>query len=104
MSDYTPAPPLKRPDPKCKHENFSASVGCHRITKSDSLNAVPYLFTAELTVKCEQCGGDFMFDGLPWMISTTKACVNVSRTQASIPMKPYDGTLCVGTCPVEMPQ
>lgn len=97
-------PPLKQPDKNCKHENFKAFVVCNRLAKSDSPNAVPYTFTAELRVQCEKCGGDFMFDGLPWAISLTRPCSNVTQTEATLPMRPYDGTLRAGTCQVEMPK
>lgn len=102
--EYQERPPLKQPDPSCKHENFSARVDCNRLAKSDSPNATPHLFTAELSVKCEKCGGDFMFDGLPWMISLRQPCVNVTQTTAELPIRPWDGTLRSGTCVVEIPK
>lgn len=106
MSTQPPEPPpLKKPDPLCRHEEFAATVGCNRITKPDaSPNARPYLFTAQIRVQCAQCGGDFMFDGLPWAISLTKPCLNVAGTQATLPMKPWDGKLSSGTCRVEIPE
>lgn len=97
-------PPLKIPDPNCKHEQFSGTLDCNRITRSDSPNAVPYLFNACVRIQCAKCGGDFMFTGLPWGILLTEPCLNVAGTEATLPMKPYDGTLSTGTCKVEMPK
>lgn len=100
----TEPPLLKKPDPKCPHSTFSAQVNCHRFAPSGSPNGFAHGFVAEIHVKCDQCGGDFMFEGLPWAISTERPCLNVSRTQATIPMKPWDGMLATGTCRVDFPK
>lgn len=105
MSQPPEPPPLKRPDPLCQHMEFSADVQCIRIKAQGApLNAKPYTFIAELRVSCVQCGGDFMFSELPWGINIDKPGVNVSKTKASLPMKPWDGELSTGACQVEMPK
>lgn len=102
MDNKPPVPPSKIPDPNCKHMQFLAHVGVHRIMASEHPNAPLKKFTADVHIVCQECGGAFMFTGLPVAISANRPCVNTSRTEACLPLAPYDGTLATGTIPVDM--
>jgi len=94
--------PLIIPDGNCPHENFQAFVGVPRIMDRDYPNAKPKHFKAEIIIKCVQCGGNFMFKGLPRVISCDEVGTGASGCQASLPIIPWDGTLA-GKITVKMP-
>lgn len=75
----------------------------HRLTKKEHPNSPVRDFVAEVKIRCIECGGDFMFTGLDVAISTKRPCMNITRTEASIPITPWDGGMVSGTIPVEMP-
>ena len=90
MSEPTQPPPLKQPSADCKHEEFAGGIAVNRLNHNGSPNAKPHAFLAEVRVQCAQCGGDFMFTGLPFGVSLTEPGRNITGTAATLPMKPWE--------------
>ena len=91
------------PRKDCPHINFEAEVKVTRLGQKDYANSPVKDFVLDVRVKCAECKGDFMFNGLDVAISTQRPCVSVSRTEASIPIAPWDGALGTGNIPIELP-
>jgi hypothetical protein len=67
---------------KCEHENFAANVQVNRITDIKR-------FTADITVKCVDCGIPFEFVGVEECgLSYNHPTVNPSAQELRIPIKP----------------
>lgn len=81
----------------CKHEDFEARVGVHRIEDRGT-------FLAEVCVRCAHCQLDFSFTGLPLAISTDRACLNIDGTIVSLPIEPGPKPIpAFGVIPVDVP-
>ena len=82
----------------CKHEDFQANVGVHRLADTGT-------FLADVQVRCAQCHLPFSFTGLPLAISTTRANVNIDATIVSLPIEPGPKPIPLsGTIPIEVPR
>jgi len=61
----------------CNHENFTAKVDVHRLEDSGR-------FSADVSIKCVQCGTPFSFLGLPAGLDLNGASVSVDGTEARL--------------------
>ena len=69
----------------CPHMNFMADVDVARITSDDG---VVYRYSADVKVKCNDCGLPFRFVGLPVGLDFNSPTVNVDATEARLPLAP----------------
>lgn len=74
----------------CKHENFAAHVGVHRL--GDDGGAIRN-YVAEITVRCTQCDQPFHFLGPGAGYSFKHPTVNVGATTLHAPIAPGVGPL-----------
>lgn len=65
----------------CKHESFAAEVNVNRLEDVGR-------FTADVRVKCEQCGTPFRFIGLPTGVDLNGASVSVDATEGRFAIAP----------------
>jgi hypothetical protein len=70
----------------CPHKNFSANVNVNRLTKTEGGPVTGY--TAEITVKCDQCGKPFQFLGLEPGLDTQGARVSLDGLEAVLALTP----------------
>ena len=76
----------------CKHERFIAQCDITRLTDSEQSKEVTG-YTADLTIKCEECGTKFEFIGVPNGYSPKQPMANVDFTELRIPIMPYTGKM-----------
>jgi hypothetical protein len=69
-------------DPKyCPHESFDAKVDVYHLTDTGR-------FSADVRIKCRQCGTPFRFIGLPCGLDLNGAAVNPDATEARLAIAP----------------
>jgi len=85
------------PKGKCLHKNFAANVDVNRIQNDDGCVT---RFNADIRVKCEDCGCEFVFLGLAPGLDLDGACVSVDAVTARLAIAPKGETLP----PLEGPQ
>ena len=66
---------------KCPHMNFRADVRVNRISDTGR-------FSADVTIKCVECGVPMRFIGLPVGSDPEGACVNIDGTEARMAIAP----------------
>lgn len=76
---------------QCQHMNFGANVSVGRITKSEGA-PVDY-FTADVRIKCADCGLPFQFLGLEAGMDTQGARVSVDGLEARLAVCPQGAEL-----------
>jgi|SRR6516225_1265828 len=74
-------------DLPCPHEDFAASVEVNRITRSDDDPTVVG-YSAEITVRCDQCGEPFRWTGVRAGLSPKEPMCNVDETVLIAPLRP----------------
>lgn len=67
----------------CKHENFDASVAVNRLEDCGRL-------TADVRIKCRDCGVPMRFIGLPAGVDLNGAAVSIEATEARLAIAPQD--------------
>lgn len=77
----------------CKHTEFSAMVGVHRLTKGEEADSPVRAYVAKITVKCAECGEPFQFLGLPGGYSMDGATVSVDCLIANLAIAPNNETV-----------
>ena len=79
----------------CKHEQFSAQVDVNRLEDSGR-------FSAEVRIKCAQCGAPFRFLGLPAGLDLNGASVSADGTEARLAIGTPEtvANIIDGVCPV----
>lgn len=70
----------------CEHMNFAANVSVGRLTKDDSGPVTGY--TADVTVKCAECGLPFRFVGLAAGNHFAEPRVSIDGTELRAPIEP----------------
>ena len=70
----------------CEHEEFDANVGVARLTSEEGGPITGY--SAEITIRCRQCGKPFQFLGLEPGIDTQGARVSIDGLEANIAICP----------------
>ena len=65
----------------CKHENHRAAVTVWRLSDTGR-------FTADITIKCSECGLPFRFLGLPAGLNLNGATVSVDGTELRVGIAP----------------
>lgn len=73
------------PNP-CGHETFRADVQVGRLTKVEG--GPPEGFTAEIRIRCIDCGEPFIFMGLPSGVLPNEPAVSVDMQEARMPIRP----------------
>lgn len=76
--------------PDCQHERFEARVDTTRLTSAPGGPVTGY--TADVRIRCAQCGMPFRFLGLKPGASPTQPMVSVDATEARLPIAPADST------------
>lgn len=71
---------------KCEHQIFRGNVRVGRLTGEGS--DVPTAYTAELTIKCAECGRDFQFLGLPAGVNLSGATMSIDGLEARLAIAP----------------
>lgn len=79
----------------CKHEDFLAHVRVNRLEDSGR-------FSADVTIKCVQCGTPFRFLGLPAGLDLNGATVSADGTEARLAIGTAEtvANILDGDCPV----
>ena len=89
-SDMTTENGMKK---DCLHGKFSAQVGVARL--QSGCEAHPEnradAYTADITIKCDECGEYFEFIGLPGGYSPSEPMCSFDKTEARMPIKPFEG-------------
>lgn len=70
----------------CRHEEFAADVGVHRLTSEEGGPVTGY--TADIKIQCAQCGKPFQFLGLEPGVDTQGARVSVDGLEARLALAP----------------
>lgn len=80
---------------KCPHEIFEAKVNVNRLSDSGR-------FSADVTIKCTQCGEPFRFLGLPAGLDMDGAAVSSDGTEARLAIGTAEtvANIMDGNCPV----
>jgi len=80
---------------KCKHEQFEAHVDVNRLSDTGR-------FSADVRIKCVQCGEPFRFLGLPAGVDPDGPTVSVDGTEARMPIGTNEtiANIIDGNCPV----
>lgn len=77
---------LKTMDKPCDHMHFLAQVDVTRLTKEEGGPVTGY--SADIHIKCEQCGEKFVFLGLPGGMAPNYPTVSFDGTELRAPIKP----------------
>lgn len=80
---------------QCKHENFDAHVRVNRLTDSGR-------FSADIGIKCRECGVPFRFLGLPAGLDLNGAAVSADGTEARLAIRTSEtvANIIDGNCPI----
>lgn len=70
----------------CEHENFTADVVVARMPSKEGGPIERY--SADVRIKCDQCGLPFRFIGLPCGIDLNGAAVSIDGTEARLAIAP----------------
>lgn len=84
----------------CNHENFRADVQVHRITEDDKITIRG--FSANICIKCHDCGKEFEFIGVEPGVSPFGPRVSIDSTELRVPIKPATGQLAFESEHVKM--
>lgn len=71
----------------CKHMNFRVDVAVGRLTESETSDVV-VSFSADVHIKCADCGQPFEFIGLPMGMAHFEPRCSVDGLEARMPIKP----------------
>jgi len=79
----------------CPHEHFNAHVSVNRLSDSGR-------FSADIRIKCIDCGEPFRFLGLPAGVDLNGASVSIDGTEANLAIgtKETVANIIDGDCPV----
>ncbi|MFT8946011.1 MAG: hypothetical protein ABF876_05450 [Acetobacter aceti] len=70
---------------RCQHEHFAAHVAVGRLTKGQG--APVTAFSADITIRCAQCGANMRFLGLPHGSSHTVPTCSADGTELRAPIE-----------------
>lgn len=78
------------PDRPCPHENFAADVAVNRIGQDDPGNdsGLPTHYSADIQVKCMDCGEPFRWIGVPGGVSPLAPTSSADQTELRAPLCP----------------
>ena len=71
---------------ECEHANFVAGVQVHRLTDTPEGPVTSYV--ADVRIRCEACGANFVFVGPPMGVSFIMPMVSPDRTELRAPIQP----------------
>ncbi len=75
----------------CEHLKFKALTQVGRITETEG--GPVYRYTADITIKCADCGLPFEFIGVPAGESPDGPRTSIDFTELRIPIRPETGLL-----------
>ncbi len=75
----------------CKHMNFVADIEVNRLTDDEDGPAKG--FSADISVKCDDCKLPFSFLGVPFGDEPTRPTSGVDGTELRAPIQPGPNTL-----------
>ena len=85
----------------CEHESFRGDFKIARLSHEKDSPIDGY--SADITIKCTQCGLPFRFKGVPLGVSQTGPTVSIDGTELRCPIEPSDGSLIGTTASYAMP-
>lgn len=71
----------------CEHDNFHADVDVHRLTRDEDLVEIEG-YTADVRIRCTDCGEHFVFIGAPVGIDPTKPTMGITGREGHLPIRP----------------
>lgn len=71
---------------KCQHQNFEAYANVARLSHDDGGPVTGY--SADIGIRCADCGVPFRFNGLPAGASHVEPRVSVDGTELRAPIEP----------------
>lgn len=78
----------------CMHKDFHANVAVGRIIAEGAADdSLPIAYSADITIKCKDCGKPFEFMGLPMGYSPMQPMCSVDGLEARVPLKPQGETV-----------
>lgn len=75
------------PDRPCPHEDFNVYADVNRLLKEDGSKEV-IAYACDLQIRCDGCGEDFRFIGVPAGMSPARPKCSVDEKTLSIPIRP----------------
>jgi hypothetical protein len=69
---------------------FESSVAVNRITKVSHPNAIPYVYSADIRIRCKECKKEFEFVGLPMGSSFESPTISADGKELRAPIKPSE--------------
>ncbi len=75
----------------CTHQDFKANVNVCRRTDNDEITVIG--FSADIRIKCNECGQDFEFIGVEPGSSPFGPKCSMDSMELRIPIKPSTGQL-----------
>lgn len=75
----------------CEHESFEANVAVNRMPAVEGGPIKHY--SADVTIRCVQCGEPFRFIGLPAGVDFTSPTVSVDGCEGRFPILPKSESL-----------
>ena len=80
----------------CAHMQFMADVRVGRLTEADEGTVKG--FTADVRIRCVDCGTPFTFRGLPMGSSPDRPTVSADGEEARMPIQPGDASMLAIAC------
>lgn len=75
-------------DQPCEHKDFLADVNVNRLGTEDSADGMPIAYSADVRIRCDQCGEPFRFSGLRAGLSFAHPMVSADETELRAPIRP----------------
>jgi hypothetical protein len=77
------------PDRPCPHETFGVTAEINRIVANESApESAPVAFSADIKVRCEDCGESFRWIGLQAGMNPRRPMVSLDETELRAPLRP----------------
>lgn len=70
----------------CLHERHEATVNVIRLQEENE--SEPHAYTADVQIKCSQCGARFYFQGMPAGVLNDRPSVSARGDEARLPITP----------------
>jgi hypothetical protein len=83
--------------PDCAHENFAGDIAVHRLIDTGK-------FTADITIKCAECGEPFRFIGLEAGARFDRPMVSIDGLELRAPIEPEGEHRLMGSASFQMPK
>lgn len=75
-------------DRPCPHARFEASVDVNRIGEAETADGLPGAYSADIRVRCADCGEQFRWIGPKAGLSPREPMVSADETELRAPLRP----------------